>query len=205
MSDGLPVGRLVAIDRAPGDSEAHAAEPVRVPIGWLGVRLVVEALPLADLPPGTRLRVGDEVVLTLAAAGDADGEGPWGGLEEHAQQRTYVPAHVDAAGAVGPGDPVVIESVPIPVEAALDLHAFRPEEVTDVVQTYLAAARDAGLGEVRLIHGRGRGIQRETVRRVLAGSPLVAAFDDAPPERGGWGATLVRLRPRACSSKADAQ
>src|SRR5262249_54855702 len=69
----------------------------------------------------------------------------------------------------------------------------RPDETADVVREYLAVAWAAGFGEVRIIHGRGQGVQRETVRRVLAASPEVAGYGDAPPERGGWGATVVRL------------
>ncbi len=65
-----------------------------------------------------------------------------------------------------------------------------------MVADYLDAAHARGFTEVRLIHGRGRGVQREIVRAVLARHPLVAGFADAPPERGGWGATLVRLRGR---------
>jgi DNA-nicking Smr family endonuclease len=84
--------------------------------------------------------------------------------------------------------------VTIPIEDALDLHAFSPREVASVVDSYLEAAAEAGFREVRLIHGRGRGIQREQVRRVLAAHALVVRFADAPPERGGWGATLVWLR-----------
>jgi DNA-nicking Smr family endonuclease len=86
--------------------------------------------------------------------------------------------------------------VPIPIEDALDLHAFAPRDVASVVADYLDAAHARGFTEVRLIHGRGIGVQRRIVQSVLAAHPLVAGFADAPPERGGWGATLVRLRPR---------
>jgi DNA-nicking Smr family endonuclease len=65
-----------------------------------------------------------------------------------------------------------------------------------VVDDYLCAAHARGFTEVRLIHGRGLGVQRRIVQSLLAEHPLVAAFMDAPPERGGWGATLVRLKPR---------
>jgi len=68
--------------------------------------------------------------------------------------------------------------------------------VASVVADYLEAAHAKGFLEVRLIHGRGIGVQRRIVQSVLAGHPLVAAYADAPPERGGAGATLVRLRPR---------
>jgi DNA-nicking Smr family endonuclease len=63
-----------------------------------------------------------------------------------------------------------------------------------VVTEYLGEARRAGLGEVRIVHGRGAGVQRAIVRRLLADAPGVAGFTDAPPTRGGWGATVVRLR-----------
>ncbi len=83
--------------------------------------------------------------------------------------------------------------VVIPIEDALDLHAFAPREIPSVVESYLEAAVEAGFREVRLVHGRGRGVQRRRVHGVLAASPLVGRFADAPPERGGWGATIVWL------------
>jgi DNA-nicking Smr family endonuclease len=84
--------------------------------------------------------------------------------------------------------------VVIPIEDAIDLHRFRPAEIADVVEGYIEAAAERGFREVRIIHGRGHGVQRARVRRVLARSPLVERFTDAPAERGGWGATLVWLR-----------
>jgi dsDNA-specific endonuclease/ATPase MutS2 len=101
---------------------------------------------------------------------------------------------VRAAGAVREGDAVTIEAVPVALEDALDLHPFRPAEIPDIVAEYLDRVHAAGLASVRLVHGRGRGVQRAAVRRVLAGSPLVADFGDAPADRGGWGATVVTLR-----------
>ncbi|PYN26797.1 MAG: DNA mismatch repair protein MutS [Candidatus Rokuibacteriota bacterium] len=83
----------------------------------------------------------------------------------------------------------------MPIEDALDLHTFAPREVALVVGDYLEAAHARGFTEVRLIHGRGIGVQRKIVRSLLARHPLVAGYADAPPERGGAGATLVRLRP----------
>jgi len=92
------------------------------------------------------------------------------------------------------------EPVRIPIEDALDLHAFSPTDVGSVVDEYLREAHRAGFREVRLVHGRGTGTQRAIVRALLARHPLVRDFADAPPERGGWGATVVRLgevlRPR---------
>ena len=86
-------------------------------------------------------------------------------------------------------DPVVL-----PVEDAIDLHTFRPSESASVVEEYVAAAAARGYAEVRIVHGRGSGTQRQIVRSVLARSPFVLEFRDASPERGGWGATVARLR-----------
>jgi DNA-nicking Smr family endonuclease len=86
------------------------------------------------------------------------------------------------------------DPIRVPIEDAIDLHAFAPRDVRDVVDAYLEAAQDAGFREVRIIHGRGIGVQRESVRALLARHPRVRAFADAPPERGGWGATVVVLR-----------
>jgi DNA-nicking Smr family endonuclease len=86
------------------------------------------------------------------------------------------------------------EPVNLPIEDSLDLHAFRPRDVRPVVDEYLKEARARGFREVRLIHGRGIGVQRASVQALLAGHPLVESFFDAPPERGGWGATIVVLK-----------
>ncbi len=84
--------------------------------------------------------------------------------------------------------------VVVPIEDSLDLHAFAPRDIPRVVGDYLAECARLGYREVRLIHGRGTGTQRAIVRSVLAHHPLVLEFGDASPDRGGWGATLVRLR-----------
>ncbi len=87
------------------------------------------------------------------------------------------------------------EEVVLPIEDSLDLHAFRPGDVPGVLESYLEAASAAGLSEVRIVHGRGIGVQREVVRSLLGRHPAVASFADAPPEAGGWGATIVLLKP----------
>ena len=87
------------------------------------------------------------------------------------------------------------DPVHVPVEDALDLHAFAPRDVASVVDEYLREAHRRGYREVRVIHGRGTGTQRRIVQSVLAAHPSVAGFADAPPERGGWGATVVALKP----------
>ena len=79
----------------------------------------------------------------------------------------------------------------IPIEASLDLHAFHPRDVKSVVEEYISAAHEAGLREVRLIHGRGRGVQRGIVQAALESHPLVESFHDAPESH--LGATVARL------------
>jgi len=82
--------------------------------------------------------------------------------------------------------------VNIPIEDSIDLHSFAPADVVSVVEEYLSAARDAGFHEVRLIHGRGKGVQRAAVQRLLREHPLVERFWDAPESH--LGATLVVLK-----------
>jgi dsDNA-specific endonuclease/ATPase MutS2 len=86
------------------------------------------------------------------------------------------------------------EPVRIPITDVFDLHSVPPRDVEGVVEAYLEEAQRLGLKALRIIHGRGIGVQRETVRRVLARTPFVAAYGDAPGEAGGWGATVVTLR-----------
>lgn len=86
----------------------------------------------------------------------------------------------------------------IPIEDALDLHAFQPRDILSVVDEYLRAAHEAGLGEVRLIHGRGIGVQRASIQRMLRDHPLVASFHDAPDSH--LGATVVALADKARAS-----
>lgn len=86
------------------------------------------------------------------------------------------------------------EPIPIPITDVFDLHSVPPHDVKPVVEEYLEQARIRGFRFVRIIHGRGIGVQRETVRAVLARTDFVADFRDAPAEAGGWGATIVTLR-----------
>jgi DNA-nicking Smr family endonuclease len=85
------------------------------------------------------------------------------------------------------------EPIELPITGELDLHAFAPADVPSVVEEYLNACRERGIHEVRIVHGRGKGVQRAVVRRLLARLPGVSSFREAPPEAGGWGATLVEL------------
>lgn len=91
-----------------------------------------------------------------------------------------------------PGWPA--ETVEVPITDVLDLHSFKPREVADVVREYLDAAYEKGIHDLRIIHGRGAGVQRRMVRTLLTRDPRVVEYGDAPPEAGGWGATWVRLR-----------
>ena len=90
--------------------------------------------------------------------------------------------------------PAEEETIQIPLEDSLDLHSFRPQEIPEVVEEYVHACQRAGFVEVRIIHGRGIGVQRRVVQSLLSKLPAVGSFHDAPAERGGWGATVVRLR-----------
>jgi dsDNA-specific endonuclease/ATPase MutS2 len=83
----------------------------------------------------------------------------------------------------------------VPIEESIDLHSFAPRDVLGVVDAYLEAAQERGYREVRLIHGRGKGVQRAGVQRLLANDRRVERYADAPHERGGWGATIAWLRP----------
>lgn len=87
------------------------------------------------------------------------------------------------------------EPVRIPISDVFDLHSVPPRDVKAVVEAYIEEAHALGLRYVRIIHGRGIGVQREIVRSVLTKSPLVESFGDAPAEAGGWGATIVTLEP----------
>ena len=88
------------------------------------------------------------------------------------------------------------EPIRIPIESVFDLHPFAPRDVESAVEAYLEEAQKLGLRELRIIHGRGIGFQRNTVRAVLARTDCVHSFSDAPLEAGGWGATIVTLAAR---------
>lgn len=85
--------------------------------------------------------------------------------------------------------------IELPIEDHLDLHPFRPAEIRDVALDYLTAAREKGFRQVRLIHGRGKGVQRTIIRALLSSLDWVEAYNDAETTGGGWGATVVFLKP----------
>jgi len=134
----------------------------------------------------------------------------WSGLAVFAALLAAITVAVLAASAVGSGETSETEAhnddeeedepdadperaVEIPVEDSIDLHTFSPADIPGVVRDYLEAAHERGMREVRIIHGRGIGVQRERVRSTLSRHPLVSSFHDAPPGRGGWGATVAYL------------
>ena len=86
------------------------------------------------------------------------------------------------------------DPVRIPITDVFDLHTVPPRDVKAVVEAYLDEAHKLGFKALRIVHGRGIGVQRETVRTVLSKTEFVQSFRDAPAEAGGWGATIVTLR-----------
>jgi len=86
------------------------------------------------------------------------------------------------------------DAVNIELQDSIDLHHFQAKEIASVVEEYLAQCRQADLLEVRLIHGKGVGVQRNIIRSLLTKHPAVLSFQDAPAEAGSWGATIVTLR-----------
>jgi dsDNA-specific endonuclease/ATPase MutS2 len=109
-------------------------------------------------------------------------------------------AEHESHGEVDPEDESVDPDNPFPeivtieFRDVLDLHSIPPRQVKAVVEGYLEEARERGVGWVRIIHGKGIGVQREMVRSILARTPFVVDYTDAPAEAGGWGATVVTLR-----------
>ena len=88
-------------------------------------------------------------------------------------------------------DPIVV-----PIDGVLDLHTFAPAEINGLMDDYIDACLAANIVDLRIIHGKGRGVMRARVRALLARDPRVEAAADAPADAGGWGATLVRLKTR---------
>lgn len=90
----------------------------------------------------------------------------------------------------------------VPIEDSLDLHTFAPRDLLSAVEAYLEEARRLGLLQVRLIHGKGKGVAKARVAALLASLPFVARAYEAPPDRGGWGATVVELHPMEVGAKS---
>ena len=120
-----------------------------------------------------------------------------GWLAFPAGSKVYHRGEVPVASVPAPPKPMSDESPIEPVHMHIgdvfDLHSVPPRDVTAVVEEYLLEARRLGFKALRIVHGRGIGVQREAVRGVLARTPFVKHFTDAPLEAGGWGATVVTL------------
>lgn len=91
-----------------------------------------------------------------------------------------------------PDDDIIV----LPIEDHIDLHPFAPRDIPSVVEEYVWQCHEEGLREVRIIHGRGKGVQRRIVQSALERNPLVESCHDAPAERGGWGATVAVIRAK---------
>jgi DNA-nicking Smr family endonuclease len=104
--------------------------------------------------------------------------------------------HGECMGIItyGPMDSWTMDPIRLPIDDSLDLHAFTPADIPSVVDEYLRVAHQAGLRDVRLIHGRGVGVQRVRVQQVLREHPLVVSFADAPESH--LGATVAHLVER---------
>jgi DNA-nicking Smr family endonuclease len=86
------------------------------------------------------------------------------------------------------------EPVRLEITDVFDLHTIAPRDVERVVHEYLAEAQRAGFSSVRIVHGKGQGVQRRLVHSILARTPFVREWTDAPPQSGGWGATVAHLK-----------
>jgi DNA-nicking Smr family endonuclease len=93
-----------------------------------------------------------------------------------------------------PPEPPFTDPVVLPLEDSIDLHAFQPKDIPSVIEEYLHQCKQAGIREIRIIHGKGIGVQRSIVHSILQDHADVQSFQEAPAEAGGWGATVVVLK-----------
>jgi dsDNA-specific endonuclease/ATPase MutS2 len=125
--------------------------------------------------------------------------------DERAAVRTdSAPEPFDEDVEVDPFNPFP-EPIRLEIKDVFDLHTIAPQEVKRVIEEYLLEARRAGFRSVRIIHGKGKGVQREMVRRILARTPFVEDWTDAPPEAGGLGATIARLSSQESQRSMEVQ
>lgn len=103
------------------------------------------------------------------------------------------PVRDDSDDPLEPADPDA--AVRLPIDGSLDLHTFQPRDVKDLVPAWLEECRDAGILDVRIIHGKGIGVLRTIVHGILSEHPAVASYGH-PSDGGSWGATVARLRPK---------
>jgi len=102
----------------------------------------------------------------------------------------------DSPGMCCSDEPEAAEDQPVvlPIDGVLDLHTFAPSDLKDLLDDYITACVENRILDLRIIHGKGKGILRDRVRALLTRHPRVESFTQAPLEAGGWGATLVRLK-----------
>ena len=89
-----------------------------------------------------------------------------------------------------------MKSVKMPIKDILDLHTFNPKEISDLLTDYFSACIEKDIYSVRIVHGKGRGVLKKRVHELLRKNHVVESFKNAPPEAGGWGATLVELKTK---------
>ena len=89
-----------------------------------------------------------------------------------------------------------MQPVEMPINGTLDLHTFKPKDIPDLFTDYFAACIENDIFSIRIVHGKGKGILKKRVHDLLKKHEMVASFRSAPPEAGGWGATLVELKRR---------
>lgn len=87
-----------------------------------------------------------------------------------------------------------MQPVKVQINGTLDLHTFKPKDIPDLFTDYFAACIEKSIFSIRIVHGKGKGILKKRVHDLLKGHEMVASFRSAPPEAGGWGATLVELK-----------
>ena len=92
-----------------------------------------------------------------------------------------------------------LDAISIPIEDWIDLHTFSPKEIPSLLEEYLTECQKKGFKEVRIVHGKGKGVQMRIVQSILRKSSMVQSFKTADPEGGGWGAIIVYLRPLTTS------
>jgi DNA-nicking Smr family endonuclease len=118
-------------------------------------------------------------------------------LKQESETTETVDDQSNEVSFVEPQDPVEI-----PINGVLDLHTFSPKDLPDLLDDYLEACLERDIYDVRIIHGKGKGILRDRVRAILSRHAQVQSFSEAPLEAGGWGATLVRLKDRSVQGKS---
>ena len=115
----------------------------------------------------------------------------------HDSPLSFDPSRLDASNDPSRDDAAFREPVRLPITDVFDLHSVPPKDAEAVVEEYLHECYRLGLTEIRVIHGRGIGVQRAMVRIVLARTKFVSWFADAPAEAGGWGATVITLHKKS--------